>query len=172
MPKFDDYTQKTIPEDNDIALILDKTANVNKKTPFSGIWTWIVNKMTNAVIQNLKTTNKTVIGSINELNSKSNGYILGITVTSTNVLKFKGRFDSNTLGDGFRQSVFMFGDANVNTVHGVFRIYGSGTVQWRGYVQSGEVTASMDSKGIISVNLPEIAYDTFCLVSAQRITAV
>ena len=69
MPKFDDYTQKTTPEDTDIALILDKTANVNKKTPFSGIWTWIVNKMTNAVIQNLQTTNKTVIGSINELNS-------------------------------------------------------------------------------------------------------
>lgn len=70
MPKFDDYTQKNTPEDNDITLILDKTANVNKKTPFSGIWTWIVNKMTNAVIQNLQTTNKTVIGSINELNSK------------------------------------------------------------------------------------------------------
>ena len=73
MPKFDDYTQKTTPEDADIVLILDKTANVNKKTPFSGIWTWIVNKMTNAVIQNLQTTNKTVIGSINELNSKSIG---------------------------------------------------------------------------------------------------
>lgn len=73
MPKFDDYTQKTTPEDTDITLILDKTANVNKKTPFSGIWTWIVNKMTNAVIQNLQTTNKTVIGSINELNSKSIG---------------------------------------------------------------------------------------------------
>ena len=71
MPKFDDYTQKTTPEDTDITLILDKTANVNKKTPFSGIWTWIVNKMTNAVIQNLQTTNKTVIGSINELNSKT-----------------------------------------------------------------------------------------------------
>lgn len=70
MPKFDDYTQKNTPEDTDISLILDKTANVNKKTPFSGIWTWIVNKMTNAVIQNLQTTNKTVIGSINELNSK------------------------------------------------------------------------------------------------------
>lgn len=73
MPKFNDYTQKTTPEDTDITLILDKTANVNKKTPFSGIWNWIVNKMTNAVIQNLQTTNKTVIGSINELNSKSVG---------------------------------------------------------------------------------------------------
>ena len=81
MPKFDDYTQKTTPEDTDITLILDKTANVNKKTPFSGIWTWIVNKMTNAVIQNLQTTNKTVIGSINELNSKKMLKITGVFIS-------------------------------------------------------------------------------------------
>lgn len=132
----------------------------------------ILSKLTSKSFSGLETTAKNVIGALNELNSKSKGYILGITVTSTNVLKFKGIFDSNTLGNGVRQSVFMFGDANSSTVYGVLRIYGNGTVQWRGYAQSGEITASMDSKGIISINLPEIAYDTFCLVSAQRITAV
>lgn len=132
----------------------------------------ILSKLTSKSFSGLETTAKNVIGALNELNSKSKGYILGITVTSTDTLKFKGRFDSNTLGKGDRQSVLMFGDANASTVHGVLRIYGNGTVQWRGYAQSGEVTASMDSKGIISVNLPEVAYDTFCLVSAQRITAV
>lgn len=98
MPKFDDYTQKTTPEDTDIALILDKTANVNKKTPFSGIWTWIVNKMTNAVIQNLQTTNKTVIGSINELNSKTimdKNYTVDCN-TVTDLFKFCND-DSNNL---------------------------------------------------------------------------
>lgn len=172
MAKFTDYTQKTKPADADLLLIHDNAGAANKKTPFSGVWSWILDKLASAVISQLETTNKRIIPAINELNSKSKGYILGITVTSTNVLKFKGIFDSNTLGDGVRQSVFMFGDANSSTVYGVLRIYGNGTVQWRGYVQSGEVTASMDSKGIISVNLPEIAYDTFCLVSAQRITAV
>lgn len=73
MPKFDDYTQKTAPEDNDIALILDKTANVNKKTPFSGVWNWIVSKLTSAVISQLETTNKSIVPAINELNSKSIG---------------------------------------------------------------------------------------------------
>lgn len=73
MPKFDDYTQKTTPEDTDIALILDKTANVNKKTPFSGIWNWIVSKLTSAVISQLETTNKSIVPAINELNSKSVG---------------------------------------------------------------------------------------------------
>lgn len=105
MPKFDDYTQKTTPEDTDITLILDKTANVNKKTPFSGIWTWIVNKMTNAVIQNLQTTNKTVIGSINELNSKTifSGSINN-SATKTFELEYKksyivtiGRLDSGNV---------------------------------------------------------------------------
>lgn len=85
MPKFDDYTQKTAPEDTDIALILDKTANVNKKTPFSGIWTWIVNKMTNAVIQNLQTTNKTVIGSINELNSNKIANVANVEYQSVSL---------------------------------------------------------------------------------------
>lgn len=73
MPKFDDYTQKTTPEDTDIALILDKTANVNKKTPFSGVWNWIVSKLTSAVISQLETTNKSIVPAINELNSKSVG---------------------------------------------------------------------------------------------------
>ena len=112
MPKFDDYTQKNTPEDNDITLILDKTANVNKKTPFSGIWTWIVNKMTNAVIQNLQTTNKTVIGSINELNSKSignnagghnsifRGKNLGSSVSSSQWSAIQsGSFDDIFVGD-------------------------------------------------------------------------
>ena len=71
MPKFDDYTQKTAPEDTDIALILDKTANVNKKTPFSGVWNWIVSKLTSAVISQLETTNKSIVPAINELNSKT-----------------------------------------------------------------------------------------------------
>lgn len=87
MAKFDDYTQKNTPEDNDITLILDKTANVNKKTPFSGIWTWIVNKMTNAVIQNLQTSNKTMIGAINELNSKTTKTYKKQTSASYPVLK-------------------------------------------------------------------------------------
>lgn len=73
MPKFDDYTQKTTPEDTDITLILDKTANVNKKTPFSGVWNWIVSKLTSAVISQLETTNKSIVPAINELNSKSVG---------------------------------------------------------------------------------------------------
>lgn len=69
MGKFNEYTQKATPADNDTMMIYDAAAKANKLTPFSGIWNWMVNKLTNAVINNLQTSNKTVVGALNELNS-------------------------------------------------------------------------------------------------------
>ena len=79
MGKFNEYTQKATPADNDTLMIYDATSKSNKLSPFSGIWNWIVGKLTNAVISNLQTNNKTVLGAINELNSnrlKANSYII------------------------------------------------------------------------------------------------
>lgn len=70
MGKFNEYTQKATPADNDTLMIYDATSKANKLSPFSGIWNWIVGKLTNAVISNLQTSNKTVVGALNELNSK------------------------------------------------------------------------------------------------------
>lgn len=70
MAKFNEYTQKATPEDADTLMIYDATSKANKLSPFSGIWNWIVGKLTNAVISNLQTSNKSVIGALNELNSK------------------------------------------------------------------------------------------------------
>ena len=69
MGKFNEYSQKATPADNDTLMIYDATSKSNKLSPFSGIWNWIVGKLTNAVISNLQTSNKTVLGAINELNS-------------------------------------------------------------------------------------------------------
>lgn len=69
MGKFNEYSQKAIPADNDTLMIYDATSKANKFSPFSGIWNWIVGKLTNAVISNLQTNNKTVLGAINELNN-------------------------------------------------------------------------------------------------------
>lgn len=70
MGKFNEYSQKATPEDADSLMIYDAAAKANKLSPFSGIWNWIVGKLTNAVIANLQTNDKTVLGAINELNSK------------------------------------------------------------------------------------------------------
>lgn len=69
MAKFNEYTQKATPADNDTLMIYDATSKSNKLSPFSGIWNWIVEKLTNAVISNLQTNNKSVVGALNELNS-------------------------------------------------------------------------------------------------------
>lgn len=71
MGKFNEYTQKATPEDADTLMIYDAAAKANKLSPFSGIWNWIVGKLTNAVISNLQTNNKSVVGALNELNSKT-----------------------------------------------------------------------------------------------------
>lgn len=71
MGKFNEYSQKATPADNDTLMIYDATSKANKLSPFSGIWNWIVEKLTNAVISNLQTSNQTVIGALNELNSKA-----------------------------------------------------------------------------------------------------
>lgn len=68
MPKFTDYTEKQIPEDNDSLMIYDAAAKVNKHVLFSGFWKWIAKKLKEATLSDLQTTDKTVIGALNELN--------------------------------------------------------------------------------------------------------
>lgn len=65
------YTAKEALKDNDELMILDKDANANKRTLMDKVWDYVVDKMTTAVIAKLGTTNKTLIGAVNELNSKS-----------------------------------------------------------------------------------------------------
>lgn len=71
MAKFNEYTVKATPEDADTLMLYDAASKTNKLSPFSGIWNWMVNKLTNAVINNLQTSNKTVVGALNELNSNA-----------------------------------------------------------------------------------------------------
>ncbi len=64
------YTTKETLKDNDELMILDTDGNANKRTLMNKVWNYVVDKMTSAVIEKLTTTNKTMIGAINELNSK------------------------------------------------------------------------------------------------------
>lgn len=70
MAKFTDYTEKKEPVDTDLALIYDTPAKVNKKFTFGNLWKWIAKKIVSEGISQLETTNKTIPGAINELNSK------------------------------------------------------------------------------------------------------
>ena len=71
MGKWNDYTTKTALKDNDELMILDTDGKANKRTLMDKVWNYVVNKMTTAVIAKLGTTDKTLIGAVNELNSKA-----------------------------------------------------------------------------------------------------
>ena len=97
MAKFTEYTQKTKPADADLLLIHDNAGAANKKTPFSGVWSWILDKLASAVISQLETTNKSIIPAINELNSKTMKTYTKQTSASYPVLKIIPSFSSGNM---------------------------------------------------------------------------
>lgn len=71
MPKWTDYTTKTNPADNDEVMVLDTAGKANKRLGLSALSDWIIGKIANKVFENLQTQNKTILGALNELNSKA-----------------------------------------------------------------------------------------------------
>ena len=121
MATWDSYTQKATPEDNDTLMIKDTAGGANQRTPFSGVWNWIVKKLASAVISQLETTNKSIIPAINELNSKSkSGCAIRATIGNDNL-----QTDEDIrqyIYDNYRNSSYVaaFGIfSNVNTSHNV-----------------------------------------------------
>ena len=113
MGKFNEYIQKATPADNDTLMIYDATSKSNKLSPFSGIWNWIVGKLTNAVISNLQTNNKTVVGALNELNSKVFVKTQNLSTFSINIKLNKNTYTSfimygaTSQNNGFMYIVFI-----------------------------------------------------------------
>ena len=69
MPKWTDYTIKTNHTDNDEVMVLDTAGKANKRLGLSAFSDWILNKLADKTFQKLATSNKTIIGAINDLNS-------------------------------------------------------------------------------------------------------
>lgn len=79
MGKWTDYGIKSAPANADDVMIYDTIAKANKRVTFSGVWNWIVDRLANAVISKITTSNKTVIGAVNELDRRT---INGATYSS------------------------------------------------------------------------------------------
>lgn len=71
MPKWTDYTIKTEPADNDEVMVLDTAGKANKRLSLSTLSDWVLGKIADKVFEKLQTNDKTILGAINELNSKS-----------------------------------------------------------------------------------------------------
>ena len=94
MPKWTDYTIKTNPADNDEVMVLDTAGKANKRLGLSALSDWILNKLADKVFQKLETSNKTVLGAINELNSnKTSSTLLEL---SDNIDNFLNKTSSPT----------------------------------------------------------------------------
>lgn len=71
MPKWTDYTTKTTVADNDEVMVLDTAGKANKRLSLSTLSDWVLGKIADKVFEKLQTNDKTILGAINELNSKA-----------------------------------------------------------------------------------------------------
>lgn len=126
MAKFNEYTAKATPEDADTLMLYDAASKANKLSPFSGIWNWIVGKLTNAVISNLQTSNKSVIGALNELNSKQSK-----TISVSNVTDIQTLVNSATGGTNILFHLAGVGYTGSNLPNDTKYKYGSGIIFFR-----------------------------------------
>lgn len=83
MAKWTDYTTDTNPTDTDEVMTLDadKSPKANKRVTLSTLADYFLDKLADKIFAKLETQNKTVIGALNELNSK-----LEITAIAPNPL--------------------------------------------------------------------------------------
>lgn len=69
--RWNEYTSSTDLDDTDELMILDTSAKANKRTLLSKLADYVLGKLADKVFAKLETQNKTVIGALNELNSKA-----------------------------------------------------------------------------------------------------
>lgn len=101
------FDQKSAPEDNDLLVEYDAAASKVKNVKFGGVWNWIVKKLTSAVINELQTSSKNVVGAINELNSKT-------YINSTNADSFS--FKISDISKETYVSIIMYGSTSAKNV--------------------------------------------------------
>lgn len=113
MPKWTDYTAKTEPADKDEVMILDTAGKANKRLGLSALSDWIIGKIANKVFENLQTQNKTILGALNELNSKVFVNIRNLSTFSININLSKDSYTSflmygaTSQNNGFMYIVFV-----------------------------------------------------------------
>ena len=106
MAKRTDYTTDTNPTDTDEVMTLDsdKSPKANKRVTLSTLADYFLDKLASKVFAKLETQNKTVIGALNELNSK------GKIRTGKN--EFKGDLDTIPTTTG-ELSLYWFSRSNI-----------------------------------------------------------
>lgn len=93
---WSNYTEKTAtPVDADEVMARDSTDGKNKRLLFSTFWKWVAKKLNEATIPELQTSNKTIVGALNQLNSECSKIIIaekknGIFTATFNIYRSAG----------------------------------------------------------------------------------
>ena len=155
--KWTDYTTKETLEDNDELMILDADVKANKRTLMSKIWNYVVDKMTSAVVAKLTTTDKTVLGAINELNSntilKSNGLRYYSAHVDSEEKTVRLTFDGHFAG-------ILIVDQNKYT-----NIYAVGASSGIKQISIGNADSPQPSKSGNTISIPMRAWSSFILIT-------
>ena len=87
---WNNYTEKTAtPVDADEVMVRDSADGKNKKLLFGTFWKWVAKKLNEATISELQTSNKTIVGALNQLNSETLRTVYSGLITKTlNTIKF------------------------------------------------------------------------------------
>lgn len=103
---WNNYTEKTAtPVDADEVMVRDSTDGKNKKLLFGTFWKWVAKKLNEATISELQTSNKTIVGALNQLNSETSKLVALYCIKKSNTSSSGTlTFTYNTL----RCSIIMF----------------------------------------------------------------
>lgn len=89
---WNNYTEKTAtPVDADEVMVRDSTDGKNKKLLFGTFWKWVAKKLNEATISELQTSNKTIVGALNQLNSETSINLLPIKEDGSFSAALKGK---------------------------------------------------------------------------------
>ena len=89
------------------------------------------------------------------------------SVSGTKELDINTKYTDFTGTGNERQSFFVFGEANGYMVYGVARVVNNGTTKWAG---TDGVTLQTKDGGVLTVVLPNTAYDMFTVISGREFT--
>ena len=118
-------------------------------------------------LETLQSQISSIQTDINNIRDARQLYTKRVKVSGINSVGFQSRFEYSSLGEaGSRQSVFMFCVDNTTPIYGLLILESDRTCVWTG---EGNVSASMDIDGWVTVKLPITAYDYVSFISAEYI---
>lgn len=94
--KWNEYTTGTDLDDTDELMILDTSAKANKRTLLSKLADYVLGKLADKVFEKLETQNKTILGALNELNSKGFLGLIDASLTDWNNINASGWYSGNS----------------------------------------------------------------------------